>query len=241
MASGESPFLGVHGSLPSNRTMMFTTVLTRRPPVRLHAELPHAACRAGTLGWGMKASHSEGRWTEHYDLILRAAERLRRGLPRHPLTGLPAFRAARYADAMDPVIAEFGAVGLPVSMVLADLDQFGVVNENFGRVAGDEALGAVGHCLRDLVRPLDLVLWSGSDAFVLVLLGADLGVSATRAERARATVRQLHLRSVPTGVSASFGVAAPVGADTAGELIERAFAAGQRAKEWGGDRVEVAP
>ena len=36
---------------------------------------------------------------------------------------------------MDAVLVEFGPTGLPVSLVLAALDQFGVVNDNFGPAA----------------------------------------------------------------------------------------------------------
>jgi len=189
----------------------------------------------------MEASYSDGRWTAQDELILRAAERLRRGLPRHPLTGLLHFRGSRYADALDAVLADFHPAGMPLSLVLADLDQLGVVNDNYGRAAGDEALEAVGQALGEMVRPLDLVMTSGGDAFVLILLGADLRVAVTRAERARATVRQLAIQRVPSGVSASFGVAAPSGAATARQLIEQAFAAERQARRRGGDRVEVAP
>ena len=193
---------------------------------------------AGTLerGWIRVAGD---RWTEQDDLILRAAERLRRGLQRHPRTGLLQFSESRYAEALDDVIAEFGPAGLPVSIVLADLDQFKVINGNYGHPAGDEALGSVGHALRELIRPLDMVMTSGSDAFLVVLLGADLGVAASRAELARATIKQLYLLGVPTSVTASFGVAAHTGSETALELFERAFQAEQRAKQLGRDRVEV--
>lgn len=189
----------------------------------------------------MTGISGDDRWTAQDELILRAAERMRRGLRRDERTGLLQFRESRYADALDAVIADFGPAGLPVSIVLADLDQFEVINDNYGHPAGDEALGAVGRALRELIRPLDMVMSSGSDAFLVVLLGADLRVAADRAERARATIEQLYLLGVPTSVTASLGVAAHSGAETAMELFERAFSAERRAKQLGRNRVEVAP
>lgn len=188
---------------------------------------------------GMDGSRS-GRWTAQDELILRAAERLRRGLQRHPRTGLLQFKGSRCAEALNDVIADFGPIGLPVSVVLADLDQFDVFNGNYGHPAGDDALGSVGHALRELIRPLDMVMTTGSDAFLVVLLGADLRVAASRAEEARATIQQLHLLGAPTGVTASLGVAAHTGTETALELFERAYQAELRAKRLGRNRVEVA-
>jgi len=181
------------------------------------------------------------RWTAQDDLILRSAERLRRGLVRHPRTGLLQYREDRYAEALEAVVADFASADLPISIVLADIDQFDVINDNYGYSAGDEALGTVGAALRDLVRPLDMVMTSGSDAFLVILLGADLAVAAGRAEQARATLADLHFQQVPTGMTASLGVATHVEGERPLDLFERAFAAEQRAKALGRDRVEVAP
>ena len=187
----------------------------------------------------MNPSGSDDRWTAQDELILWAAERLRRGLERDPRTGLLGYREDRYAAAVDVVAAEFGPAQVPLSIVLADLDRLQVFNANYGRTAGDEALGAVGHTLRELIRPLDMVMTSGSDAFLLILLGADLKVAVSRADLARATIKQLYLPAAPTGVTASFGVATHTGAEAALELLDRAVAAEQQAKQLGRDRVEV--
>lgn len=188
----------------------------------------------------MNSRGGDDRLTAQDELILRAAERVRRGLPRDPRTGLLGYSEDRYAAAVDVVTAEFVPAQVPLSIVLADLDRFHVFNDNYGDTAGDEALGAVGHTLRELIRPLDMVMTIGSDAFLLILLGADLRVAASRADLARATIKQLYLPAAPTGVTASFGVATHTGAEAPLELFGRAFAAEQQAKELGRDRVEVA-
>ncbi len=188
---------------------------------------------------GMDSSRGD-RWTAQDDLILRAAERMRRGLRRGG-TGLLLFSESAYAAAVDDVLTQFVPAKVPLSVVLADLDQITVLNGNYGHDAGHEAIAAVGTALRELIRPLDMVMASGSDAFILVLLGADLAVASARAELARATVSQLYIARAPTGVTASFGVATYVAGETAVELFDRAFTAEQRAKQLGRNRVEVAP
>lgn len=188
----------------------------------------------------MTARRSEDPWTEHDELILRAAARLRRGLQRDDLTGLLGFSEPRYAEAVGAVLADFVQRGVPLSIVVAGLDQFEVVNDNYGRAACDEALGVVGHALRELVRPLDMVMRGDGGGFKVIFLGADVEVAVARSERARATLKQLVIRRVPTGVTASFGVAAHTGAETATELLLRAEGACGRASALGRDRVEVA-
>ena len=190
---------------------------------------------------GMTGSRSEPRWTVRDGLILRAAERLRRGLRRDPRTGLLQFDGDRFADAVETVVEDFAAADLPLSIVLADMDEMDVLNGNYGHDVGDEVLAAVGLALRDLVRPLDMVMSTGSDAFLLVLLGVDAAVAAARTEQARAAVAQLVIRPVPTGVTASFGVATHHQDELARDLVERALSAEQRAKALGRNRVEVAP
>ncbi len=192
-------------------------------------------------GVRMAGNQSESPSAAQDDVILRAAERLRRGLQRDPRTGLLQFSGDRFAEALDVVVAEFTPAAVPLSIVLADLDGMHVVNANHGYDAGDEVLSAVGHALPDVVRPLDVVMTTGSDGFLLVLLGGDAGVAAARAEQARAAVAQLVVPQVPTGVRASFGVATHLQGERSQDLFERAFSAEQQAKALGRDRVEVAP
>jgi len=182
----------------------------------------------------------DGQWSERDELILRAAARVRRGLHRHPFSGLLVFRGERYAEAVDATLAEFVPAGVPLSVVCADLDRFKRINDSHGHAVGDEVLAATGAALRDLVRPLDMVLAGGGDAYVLVLLGAGLEVARARAEEARALLGQLTFGGTPMAVTASFGVATHNGSETAMALVERASTAEQRAKALGRDRVEVA-
>ncbi|HEY5698004.1 MAG TPA: GGDEF domain-containing protein [Acidimicrobiales bacterium] len=183
---------------------------------------------------------SDGEWSERDELILRAAARVRRGLHRDPFSGLLVFRGDRFAEAIDVTLTEFVPAGVPLSVVVADLDHFKRINDTHGHALGDEVLAATGAALRDLVRPLDMVLARGGDSYLLVLLGAGLEVAQSRAEQARDLLTQVTVRGAPLDLTASFGVATHDGTETAAALVERVFAAQYRAKGFGRNRVEVA-
>jgi diguanylate cyclase (GGDEF)-like protein len=82
------------------------------------------------------------------------------------ITGLPV-RSTLLAVLEDGFIAQ----RKPVTILLADVDEFRRVNELFGRSTGDELLKLVANILRNHSRSADHVARVGADEFV-VLLGA---------------------------------------------------------------------
>ena len=184
---------------------------------------------------------SDGEWSERDELILRAAARVRRGLHRDPFSGLLRVPAGTGLPRRSTSRStEFVPAGVPLSVVVADLDHFKRINDTHGHAVGDEVLAATGAALRDLVRPLDMVLARGGDSYLLVLLGAGLEVAQSRAEQARDLLTQVTVRGASLDLTASFGVATHDGTETAAALVERVFAAQYRAKGFGRNRVEVA-
>jgi diguanylate cyclase (GGDEF)-like protein len=83
------------------------------------------------------------------------------------LTGLPA-KSALFAQLQD----EFAAQRKPVTVLLADIDEFRRVNEAYGRSIGDQLLKLVAGILRDNSRTVDYVARVGGDEFVLLLAAA---------------------------------------------------------------------
>jgi diguanylate cyclase (GGDEF)-like protein len=71
--------------------------------------------------------------------------------------------------------------GLPVSVMLIDVDHFKAYNDCYGHQAGDRCLRDVAAAIRTAVhrRPLDVIARYGGEEFIAVLIGAD------RAEAAR--------------------------------------------------------
>lgn len=64
--------------------------------------------------------------------------------------------------------------GTTLSLLMADLDHFTEVNEEFGHVAGDRALRMVAEAMRQEVRPSDLCGRLGGEEFGILL--ADTGI-----------------------------------------------------------------
>jgi diguanylate cyclase (GGDEF)-like protein len=59
--------------------------------------------------------------------------------------------------------------GLPLSLVVVDLDNFKEVNDNFGHAIGDQVLRDMARLLREQVRDRDTVVRYGGDEFFVVL------------------------------------------------------------------------
>lgn len=149
------------------------------------------------------------------------------------LTGLANRR--RSEEALATEIARAERFGTPLSLVLADLDDFKAVNDVHGHPAGDEVLRRFTAVLRAMSRETDLAGRWGGEEFLLLLPGSDVDGGAQLAERMRRGLAGIG--SPP--VTCSFGVAQY----KAGEGPETLFAAADRAlyraKRLGKNRVEV--
>jgi diguanylate cyclase (GGDEF)-like protein/PAS domain S-box-containing protein len=81
------------------------------------------------------------------------------------------------------------AANYPFGCLILDLDHFGMVNETYGREAGDAVLRKVGELLAESCRAEDYVSRYRDDEFVLVLPNTDASGTVLVAERIVNTVR----------------------------------------------------
>ncbi len=125
------------------------------------------------------------------------------------------------------------ALNAGVSVILYDLDHFKVINDDYGHGAGDTVLRdsskiALETLAESGLPAASLGRWGGEE-FLVVLPG----VSLERADRLAETLRQrlcAHRFSVPQPITASFGVAARLEGESAGQLVRRADQALYQAK-----------
>ncbi len=147
-------------------------------------------------------------------------------------------------EALHTEVARADRLGTPLTLVLADLDDFKAVNDLHGHGAGDEVLRAFASILRETVRESDLAGRWGGEEFMLLLPGADGAGGAQFAERVRTALAERELVApdgIPLRVTCSFGVAQHAAGTDADALFAAADRALYRAKREGKDRVELEP
>ena len=156
------------------------------------------------------------------------------------LTGLANRRHAEEMLARE--LARSARFGGPVGLILADIDDFKAVNDEYGHPIGDAVLREVAGALLGTVREIDLAARWGGEEFAVVLPGTDVVGAAHAAERIRDALAHRDMFA-PDGarlrVTASFGVASSSPGTTSEKLVKVADEALYRAKRAGKDRVDA--
>lgn len=135
--------------------------------------------------------------------------------------------------------------GLPISMLVLDIDHFKLYNDHFGHPAGDRCLQQIAQVLQNAARrPTDLAARIGGEEFVLLFADTEQAAALLLAEKVRADIAQLQLPHPRSGtasfVTASIGVATLGAAERdVSELFLVADQALYRAKSLGRNRVEA--
>lgn len=132
-----------------------------------------------------------------------------------------------------------------LSVIMADLDHFKQVNDQYGHVAGDYVLhDAVSSIKSSILRKNDLIGRFGGEEFLIVLPDTDLSQAAELAETARRNLAD-HLISYQQKsiqITSSFGVACRKDLDTVTsqscqQILEEADRALYQAKKQGRNQV----
>lgn len=124
-----------------------------------------------------------------------------------------------------------------IAVVLADIDHFKRINDQWGHDVGDEVLRQLGHCLRQATRSNDLVARLGGEEFVLVLPRTDIATAYKLAERIQAVLAQGQCELPDLRrVTMSFGVAS-LREGAVAQGIKQADIALYQAKQSGRDRI----
>ena len=156
-----------------------------------------------------------------------------------PLTGLP--NRELFSDRLALTLARARRGSAPPAVLIADLDQFKLINDSLGHQAGDELLRAVAPRLAQAVRDTDTVARFGGDEFVVLCDGVGSEQQALELAQRLAGVldEPLEVAGGPVYVSASFGVAYASHDSDADGLLRDADAALYRAKARGRGRCEL--
>jgi diguanylate cyclase (GGDEF)-like protein len=133
--------------------------------------------------------------------------------------------------------------GQPLCLMLIDIDDFKVLNDNYGHAAGDLVLADVAQLMNSQVRESDYLARYGGEEFAMLLPQTRLEGAVALAEKIRAALAQHSFTvpesSEPVRVTVSIGVAEHT--TTPDETFDAADRALYEAKAAGKDCVTVAP
>ncbi len=128
------------------------------------------------------------------------------------------------------------------ALLFLDLDQFKVVNDTCGHIAGDELLCEIAETMSRNVRSSDMLARLGGDEFGVLLEGCDIDNAYERAEKLRKAIREIRFtqgnRRFEIGVSIGL-VAVDNDSDDVTAVMSLADLACYTAKDEGRNRIKV--
>jgi diguanylate cyclase (GGDEF)-like protein len=131
--------------------------------------------------------------------------------------------------------------GTGMAVIMADIDQFKRLNDEFGHVLGDEVLRQVSSLFHQQLRKIDVVCRYGGEEFGILLSQTDAHHAMNVAEKLRKMVASWQFPGVPRTVTISAGAAAfPDHGTTRDDLVRASDAALYAAKQAGRNRVCLA-
>ncbi|RWB51353.1 diguanylate cyclase [Mesorhizobium sp.] len=133
--------------------------------------------------------------------------------------------------------------GVPVALVIADLDHFKAINDSYGHASGDRVIESFAGLLREAAAEHHVAGRIGGEEFAIILPSTNLAAARLFAEGARSAFGTLPIDglSVDRRCSASFGVAELAADEGFSDLLRRADEALYTAKNAGRDCVRVSP
>jgi diguanylate cyclase (GGDEF)-like protein len=102
------------------------------------------------------------------------------------LTGL--FNRKKLDDILADQFARFRRSQRPFTILMLDIDNFKLLNDTYGHLAGDAVLARLAAILKRSVRTVDYVARYGGEEFVVVLVETSAAAALPIAERIRAQV-----------------------------------------------------
>lgn len=230
VASEPQSTISLEGELvPCSRAFLLLATQESRFDLRMQSELQELANNLSIMMREGAQKNRELRVTNE------TVERLAR---TDALTGLANRRTLFEGLQREIARAERSAECL--SVIIADLDHFKSINDQYGHVTGDLVLARTAAVFGSQLRPYDLAARYGGEEFVLLLPGISTEAASTVAERIRKDVAEIKIPECPRQITVSFGVASWMAGETPEGVVARADAALYNAKRTGRNRVEAA-
>jgi two-component system, cell cycle response regulator len=158
---------------------------------------------------------------------------------RDGLTGLFNFKSFHYF--LNQEYDRAKRYRIPLTLIIADIDYFKSVNDNFGHPAGDKMLSIISKSLKNSLRNSDIIARYGGEEFAMLLMDTPVPESLVAVERLRSIIENLTMEyeGRVIQVTMSFGVAwlQPESDLSQEEWVKRADQALYEAKRRGRNRI----
>lgn len=156
------------------------------------------------------------------------------------LTGL--YNRRKFEEQLESALLNVRSEDRHHALCYVDLDQFKIVNDTCGHVAGDELLRQLGELLSSCIREGDVLARLGGDEFGLLLQNCELGQATRVADKIRQSVKEFrfawHDKSFEVGASIGVVGISMDNMDMA-NILSSADMACYAAKDMGRNRVHV--
>jgi diguanylate cyclase (GGDEF)-like protein len=130
--------------------------------------------------------------------------------------------------------------GTGLAVVIADIDGFKKLNDEFGHLLGDEVLRQVSSLFHQQLRKIDVVCRYGGEEFALLLTNTSAQHALGVTEKLRRLIEGWQFPGVPRTVTISAGIAAfPDHGTTRDDLVRAADTGLYAAKQGGRNRVHI--
>ncbi|HEX4786043.1 MAG TPA: sensor domain-containing diguanylate cyclase, partial [Candidatus Sulfotelmatobacter sp.] len=131
--------------------------------------------------------------------------------------------------------------GTGMAVVMADIDEFKKLNDEFGHLLGDEVLRQVSSLFHQQLRKVDVVCRYGGEEFAILLTQISTQQAIAIAEKLRRLVEKFQFPGVPRTITISAGLATfPIHGKTRDEMVRAADSGLYAAKQSGRNRICVA-
>jgi len=153
------------------------------------------------------------------------------------LTGLP--NRNMFHDRLAQEVMKSNRAGLPLALLLVDLDEFKEINDTLGHDVGDLLLQEAGRRIKSCVRDSDTVARLGGDEFTIILseLHKEHRVDSVAQKIINSLAGEYHLGEEVVHVSGSIGITLyPSDATEIDALVKNADQAMYEAKKKGRNR-----
>lgn len=145
-------------------------------------------------------------------------------------------------ELLEEVYNQAREAGLPLSILMMDIDEFKNINDKYGHSAGDVVLTKVAAAVKSEMRELDILGRYGGDEFLIGLVHTNAEAARMVAERIRTAIAEAEIvvsNEVQVNVTVSIGVRCLQNEMTLDELIKNADKKLYEAKAEGKNIVKV--